>query len=303
MRSKGFKIFIFFFFLNYITALSQNIIKGKIISSDKDFQNDIVEIYDNKNGFVKTVKMGEVFEIIIDYKSDITLAFVAENYPIIEKKIETIEEKLLIISLPARLEKLSEVVIGAKKKRLFQLRRLKDYEGTSVFAGKKTEVIIKSIHAAKKRQTIIIREKDKNQIQNSIILINDKISNELLTKKDIGKLQDGLDLEQTDFQPGQKRESNIYRLYEDNIGQMTPVLAEELKLAEKNYPNLWIEEAIIEAVKNNIRNWKYISSILNRWQIEGRTNGESTRYSKKSERESQLRRAQKFRDEFINKKS
>ena len=59
----------------------------------------------------------------------------------------------------------------------------------------------------------------------------------------------------------------------------------------------------IEAVKNNIRNWKYISSILNRWQIEGRTNGESTRYSKKSERESQLRRAQKFRDEFINKKS
>ena len=111
MRSKGFKIFIFFFFLNYITALSQNIIKGKIISSDKDFQNDIVEIYDNKNGFVKTVKMGEVFEIIIDYKSDITLAFVAENYPIIEKKIETIEEKLLIISLPARLEKLSEVVI------------------------------------------------------------------------------------------------------------------------------------------------------------------------------------------------
>ena len=45
MRSKGFKIFIFFFFLNYITALSQNIIKGKIISSDKDFQNDIVEIY------------------------------------------------------------------------------------------------------------------------------------------------------------------------------------------------------------------------------------------------------------------
>ena len=168
---------------------------------------------------------------------------------------------------------------------------------------KKTEVIIKSIYAAKKRQTIILREKDKNQIQNSIILINDKISNELLTKKDIGKLQDGLDLEQTDIQPGQKRESNIYRLYEDNIGQMTPVLAEELKLAEKNYPNLWIEEAIIEAVKNNIRNWKYISSILNRWQIEGRTNGESTRYSKKSERESQLRRAQKFRDEFINKKS
>ena len=122
-------------------------------------------------------------------------------------------------------------------------------------------------------------------------------------KKDIGNLDIGLDLEQTDFQTGQKNQSNIYKLYEDNIGHMTPLLAEELKLAEKNYPEIWIEEAFIEAVKNNIRNWKYISSILNRWQIEGRTNGESTRYSKKSERESQLRRAQKFRDEFINKKT
>ena len=134
-------------------------------------------------------------------------------------------------------------------------------------------------------------------------MINDKVSNELLKRKDIGTLGKGLDLEQTDFQSGQKPQSNIYKLYEDNIGQLTPLLAEELKLAEKNYPSSWIEEAIIEAVKNNIRNWKYISSILNRWQIEGRTNGESERYSKKSERESQLRRAQKFRDEFINKKS
>ncbi|MBS96869.1 MAG: DnaD domain protein [SAR202 cluster bacterium] len=167
----------------------------------------------------------------------------------------------------------------------------------------KTEIIIKSIYAAKKRKTIIIREKVKDQIQNSIILINDKISNELLKRKDIGNLDNGLDLEQTDFQSSQKPQSNIYGLYEDNIGQMTPLLAEELKLAEKKYPNSWIQEAITEAVKNNIRNWKYISSILNRWQIEGRTNGESTRYSKKSERESQLRRAQKFRDEFINKKS
>ncbi len=167
----------------------------------------------------------------------------------------------------------------------------------------KTEVIIKAIYAAEKRQTIIIREKVKNQIQNSVILINDKVSNELLKRKDIGTLGKGLDLEQIDFQSGQKPQSNIYKLYEDNIGQLTPLLAEELKLAEKNYPSSWIEEAIIEAVKNNIRNWKYISSILNRWQIEGRTNGESERYSKKSERESQLRRAQKFRDEFINKKS
>ena len=52
-----------------------------------------------------------------------------------------------------------------------------------------TEKILKGIYAAKNRETIIIREKVKNQIENSIILINDKISNELLSKKDIGNLQ------------------------------------------------------------------------------------------------------------------
>jgi DNA replication protein len=161
--------------------------------------------------------------------------------------------------------------------------------------------IIEGLLAAKKRKTILIREKTINQIENSIILVNDKISNDLLAKNNIASLNT-LDLEQPEFQYAQKKQINIYSLYENNIGHMTPMMAEELKLAETKYPDIWIEEAFMEAVKNNIRNWKYISSILNRWETEGKTNGESTRYSKESKRENQLRRAQRFRDEFINKK-
>lgn len=63
---------------------------------------------------------------------------------------------------------------------------------------------------------------------------------------------------------------NIFTLYEENIGMLTPMIAEELKEAEKLYPAPWIEDAFREAVSLNIRRWRYISSILERWAAEGR---------------------------------
>lgn len=74
---------------------------------------------------------------------------------------------------------------------------------------------------------------------------------------------------------------NIYRLYEQNIGIITPLIAEELERADHQYPMEWIKEAFAEAVKQNIRNWKYISRILERWLEEGKTDGKAGRYTKK----------------------
>lgn len=63
---------------------------------------------------------------------------------------------------------------------------------------------------------------------------------------------------------------NIFRLYERNIGALTPLLAETLREAETSYPADWIEEAFQAAVERNARNWKYIEAILKRWKEEGR---------------------------------
>jgi DNA replication protein len=63
---------------------------------------------------------------------------------------------------------------------------------------------------------------------------------------------------------------NIYRLYEENIGPLTPIIADQLRDVEKTYPYDWIDEAIIKAVENNARKWSYIQAILRRWQEEGR---------------------------------
>jgi len=74
---------------------------------------------------------------------------------------------------------------------------------------------------------------------------------------------------------------NIFALYEQNIGMITPMIAEELKEADKIYPPQWIEEAFKEAVTLNKRSWRYIARILERWASEGKDSGEHRRNIKK----------------------
>lgn len=63
---------------------------------------------------------------------------------------------------------------------------------------------------------------------------------------------------------------NIFVLYEQNIGALTPIIADELRDAEQTYPAGWIEEAIRIAVENNARRWRYVQAILERWRLEGK---------------------------------
>jgi DnaD/phage-associated family protein len=63
---------------------------------------------------------------------------------------------------------------------------------------------------------------------------------------------------------------NIFSLYEQNIGALTPMLADILRDAEQTYPQHWIEEAIEIAVQNNVRKWSYINAILEGWQNRGK---------------------------------
>ena len=76
---------------------------------------------------------------------------------------------------------------------------------------------------------------------------------------------------------------NIFTLYEQNVGIITPLIAEELKEAERVYPPGWIEEAFREAVDLNKRSWRYIARILERWASEGKDSGEHKRNIKKDD--------------------
>ena len=77
---------------------------------------------------------------------------------------------------------------------------------------------------------------------------------------------------------------NIFAIYEDNVGMITPMIAEELERAEADYPAEWIEDAVREAVSLNRRSWRYIARILERWKHEGRDDGEPGRRTAKTSR-------------------
>jgi DnaD/phage-associated family protein len=80
-----------------------------------------------------------------------------------------------------------------------------------------------------------------------------------------------------------KPPTDIFTLYEENIGMLTPMIAEELKEAEELYPESWIRDAIREATKQGKHKWSYISAILERWSAEGRSDGTHQRDSKKTD--------------------
>lgn len=63
---------------------------------------------------------------------------------------------------------------------------------------------------------------------------------------------------------------NVFRMYEQNIGPLTPMIADQLTLAAGEFPATWIEDAIGEAVSYNKRNWRYILRILENWRSSGR---------------------------------
>jgi DNA replication protein len=94
-----------------------------------------------------------------------------------------------------------------------------------------------------------------------------------------GMLEDAYSLTDDSRQPSA---INIFALYEQNIGMITPMIAEELKEAEKLYPPQWIEEAFKEAVTLNKHSWRYIARILERWASEGKDSGEYRRDIKKN---------------------
>ena len=77
---------------------------------------------------------------------------------------------------------------------------------------------------------------------------------------------------------------NIFRLYEENIGPLTPMIAEALRDAEDTYPTQWINDAVRIAVENNARNWRYVVAILERWKQEGRDERKDRRDTEKDRR-------------------
>ena len=137
MRLRAFSIILLLCF----PAFGQNNLKLEVVIDDTFDQNQDTEvkIYEAVYGLLQKEKVGTPFELSIsNYPT--TLYFYVEGFPLEELTIKNQKLDPITISV-GRTEQLNEVVLNAQKKKVFNLNRLSDYEGTSIYAGKKTEVI------------------------------------------------------------------------------------------------------------------------------------------------------------------
>jgi Fe(3+) dicitrate transport protein len=129
------------FFIISFKSYTQFNVECVVELEEKNDLKAIIKIYNKDEGFIVEALEGEVFLIESD-KSIATFIFIANDYSLIEKEIDFNDVNNLKIVIPRRLEKLNEIVLNAKKKDVFALKRMKDFEKTAIYAGKKTEVIL-----------------------------------------------------------------------------------------------------------------------------------------------------------------
>lgn len=88
----------------------------------------------------------------------------------------------------------------------------------------------------------------------------------------------------TEIASGVPERPNVFKLYEENIGPLTPLIADALKDAEVSFSSPWVCDAIELAAKHNKRSWKYCEAILKRWKEEGRGQEQDRRDHQESRR-------------------
>ncbi|MDD4876371.1 MAG: DnaD domain protein, partial [Dehalococcoidales bacterium] len=139
----------------------------------------------------------------------------------------------------------------------------------------------RALEMATKRGTVLHLVLDKNGMLNDLYFLNNNSGKQIMTKIRSGELiLNGLKTDKQAAVEPIEDSPDIFTIYEQNIGMLTPMIAEELREAEKLYPINWIKDAIKEAVTLNKRNWRYIARILENWTTEGRSNGTHRQDSK-----------------------
>jgi DnaD/phage-associated family protein len=143
--------------------------------------------------------------------------------------------------------------------------------------GEIADYLDRGLRLAAERGTFLALEVEREAGSDGIFLLNTPRDRQTFQQILNGSLQIGLPLVRPAEPPAPDRH-NIFQLYEANIGPITPLVAEELREAERLYPFEWIEEALKEAAVLNKRSSRYAARILERWAMEGRQSEKAGRH-------------------------
>ena len=141
MKLRDFSLcFIFVIITN--TLFAQYTISGTI----RNVENQPIanaEIYNKTTGKLQITDDEGFFSFLEVPAGTYTITVFTFEYEVYEKQIEVTDANYTLdIELKPLGEQLSEVVLIQRREKLFDLQRLKPVEGTAIYAGKKTEVVL-----------------------------------------------------------------------------------------------------------------------------------------------------------------
>lgn len=123
-------------------ALSQFKITGRVVSAENGAPLELAQVYNKTTkDLVYTNVKGE-FEIKDLTAGTYELLVFSYEYEVWEQSLKLEGDLNLKIRLEVLGDDLTEVVISQRREQVFGINRLKPVEGTSIFAGKKTEVVL-----------------------------------------------------------------------------------------------------------------------------------------------------------------
>jgi len=140
MKLRVFKIFIFISLLSMFSHASNKVF-GIISEEGSNTKISNVSIYDNDSGLLAISDSKGYYEFYSE-SDTLSLFYYLEGRPFIEKQILLDKDYNIDIVFPVFIEELSEVVVTTINRKTFELKRLNDVVGTSLYAGKKSEVIL-----------------------------------------------------------------------------------------------------------------------------------------------------------------
>ena len=120
--------------------LSQNQIRGVITSSTTGLPIENVDIFDKEVGYLTSTDNAGCCYIETN-KEQLHLILFSDSYEVAELILQSDTTYFLFKLKPLAFE-LNAVEVKSRKAKLFSLERMKDVEGTSIYAGKKTEVVL-----------------------------------------------------------------------------------------------------------------------------------------------------------------
>ncbi|HET8887044.1 MAG TPA: TonB-dependent receptor [Salinimicrobium sp.] len=140
IKLKVYSFFLLFFCFG--TASAQFTLKGKVVSTEDNSPIVYAEIYNKTSGKLTVADENGEFEIENLEKGTYVFAVFSYQSEVMEQEVKIDQNEEIVFKLEPLAESLSAVVLTQRREKIFALRSLKDVEGTAIFAGKKSEVIV-----------------------------------------------------------------------------------------------------------------------------------------------------------------